>query len=399
MSSLQGKPLEAITEQDLQQMVTQSEQESQTLEYKREPFKRNDEEIREMLRDITSIANAFGGDLLIGVDEDANGAALRIIGIKNPEEESQRIISSCLSNIAERIDGLRTHPVLLQNGSFILVLRIPRSLRAPHMVTFKGLNQFWIRHDRQKSPMSIHEIKDTCLKVEGIMEKLEIFLANRRQGILEDIGNIPHYVVSVTPLFVGSSAVDIHDKTLRNLLENPPPFDKNGQMSIERGSTGFTIHGLYTKYYKHPLHFHVFRNGHLEFWLKAEHIIEHLDTQKLLESSALNAFSFVFIYLANKVFTHIGLTDPIILSASFYNIKGCKLLNNMWSKDHLEIDHLQFYSLSPVKSTTMCSSLITSGPLLDYITGVQLEFGENNDPLLLTLPNNILELREKNLII
>jgi predicted HTH transcriptional regulator len=195
MSSLQGKPLETITERDLQQMVTQREQESQTLEYKREPFKRNDEETREMLRDITSIANAFGGDLLIGIDEDANGAALQLIGIKNPEEESQRIISSCLSNIAERMDGLRTHTVLLQDGSFVLILRIPRSLRSPHMVTFRGLNQFWIRHDRQKSPMSIHEIKDTCLKIEGLMEKLERFLAKRRHEILEDIDNIPYYVV------------------------------------------------------------------------------------------------------------------------------------------------------------------------------------------------------------
>jgi hypothetical protein len=35
MSSLQGKSLEAITERDLQQMVTQNEQESQTLEYKK----------------------------------------------------------------------------------------------------------------------------------------------------------------------------------------------------------------------------------------------------------------------------------------------------------------------------------------------------------------------------
>jgi predicted HTH transcriptional regulator len=221
MSSLQGKLLENITEKDLREMVIQREQESQVLEYKREPYKRNDEETREMLRDITSIANAFGGDLLIGMEEDADEAALQLIGIRNPEEESQRIVSSCLSNISERIDGLRIHPVLLQDGSSVLVVRIPRSLRAPHMITFRGLNQFWIRHDRQKSPMSIHEIKDTCLKIEGLMEKLERFLVTRREAILEDIGNIPYYIVSVTPLSVGTTAVNIHDKTLHGLLENP----------------------------------------------------------------------------------------------------------------------------------------------------------------------------------
>ena len=44
-----------------------------------------------MLRDITSKANAFGGDLLLGVDEDVNGAAVRLIGIEKAEEESKRL--------------------------------------------------------------------------------------------------------------------------------------------------------------------------------------------------------------------------------------------------------------------------------------------------------------------
>jgi hypothetical protein len=369
MSSLQGKPLETITEKDLQQMVTQREQESQTLEYKREPYKRNDEETREMLRDITSIANAFGGDLLIGVDEDANGAALQLIGIKNPEEESQRIISSCLSNIAERIDGLLIQPIPLQDASFVLVVRIPRSFRAPHMVTLKGLNQFWIRHDRQKSPMSIHEIKDTCLKVEGLMEKLERFLAKRRQEILEEIGNSPYYVVSVTPFFVDSRALDIQDKALHNLLADPATFDESGHFSFGRGLTRFTLHGLRTQYYSHRLSAHLFRNGHLEFWLEASMLSPNIDVEKPQEidqflSDYLISNSFAFISVARRVFAHTRLTDPVIGSASFYNIKGCGLQRyrgirattieeqQRWNKDHLEIEPLQFFSLSAVKATT-----------------------------------------------
>ena len=356
MSSLQGKLLENTTKKDLREMVIQREQESQILEYKREPYKRNDEETREMLRDITSIANAFGGDLIIGMEEDTNGSALQLIGIWNPEEESQRIVSSCLSNISEHISGLRIHPVLLQDGSSVLVVRIPRSLRAPHMITFRGLNQFWIRHDRQKSPMSIHEIKDTCLKIEGLMEKLERFLAKRRQDILEDIGDIPYYIFSVTPLYVGTTAINIHDKILHGLLENPPNFSKNGQMSIGRGSSRFTLHGLCIQYLQHqnfPMFFQIFRNGHLEFWLKAERLLDTPPERKHFDMRYLSIFSFIYIFLAKQVFMHIGLTDPIIVSTSLYNIKGWMLLNGEWRKNHLEIDHLQFPSLSPVKSTTM----------------------------------------------
>ena len=215
------------------------------------------------------------------------------------------MISSCLSNITERIDGLRTHPVPLQDGSFVLVVRIPRSLRAPHMVTHNGLYQFWIRHDRQKSRMSIHEIKDTCLKVEGLMEKLERFLAKRRQEILEDIGNTSQYIISVTPLFVDSATVNIHDKTLHSLLDNPPPIDKSGQMSIERGSTRFTLNGLCTQNHRFPVFYQTFRSGHLECWLKAEQIMHLPIAQKSLNIGAINIFTFAFLD-----FGHSGI-DPL----------------------------------------------------------------------------------------
>ncbi len=42
------------------------------------------------------------------------------------------------------------------------------------------------------------------------------------------------------------------------------------------------------------------------------------------------------------------------------------------------------------ESTPNCNDLISSGPLLDYITGFQLELCEKSGPLLLTLPDNIL---------
>jgi hypothetical protein len=45
-----------------------------------------------------------------------------------------------------------------------------------------------------------------------------------------------------------------------------------------------------------------------------------------------------------------------------------------------------------------CSGLITSAALLDYIAPFQLAFAENDTTALLTLCENVLGLREKNLI-
>src|SRR5574337_684787 len=94
--NLQGKPLEEISEADLQALIDNGVRESQTLEYKREVYGRGDEEVREMLRDISSIANAFGGDMLIGVEEDREGVAVALRGVENGEVEATRIVSSCI---------------------------------------------------------------------------------------------------------------------------------------------------------------------------------------------------------------------------------------------------------------------------------------------------------------
>jgi predicted HTH transcriptional regulator len=114
--SLQGQPLSAITESDLQHLTTESVRESQTLEYKRQAYSGKEEDTREMLHDISSMANAFGGDLLIGIEEDGEGVASAIPGIEGAESEAARMVSSCLSNIQERIPGLATHVVPLSNG-------------------------------------------------------------------------------------------------------------------------------------------------------------------------------------------------------------------------------------------------------------------------------------------
>ena len=45
--------------------------ESERLEFKREAYGRADDDVREFLKDISSMANAAGGFLLIGVDADA----------------------------------------------------------------------------------------------------------------------------------------------------------------------------------------------------------------------------------------------------------------------------------------------------------------------------------------
>ena len=53
-----------------------------------------------MLRDITAMANSYGGYIFLGIkqDDENNGLPVDIIGIDSPEAEKERdrILSSCL---------------------------------------------------------------------------------------------------------------------------------------------------------------------------------------------------------------------------------------------------------------------------------------------------------------
>ena len=63
------KPLNEINIEDLNELVTNSVSEGRNLDYKRDLCGNSDGDKKEFLSDISSFANATGGDLLFGVDE------------------------------------------------------------------------------------------------------------------------------------------------------------------------------------------------------------------------------------------------------------------------------------------------------------------------------------------
>jgi len=327
--SLQGKPVTEVTEQDLRRLIADRVRESQTLDYKRESYGRNDDQIREMLRDISAMASAFGGDLLIGVEEDDESIASDLYGIENAEEEAQRIVSSCLSNIQERVPGLVAWPVPLSTGRSVIVVRVPQSLRAPHMVTFRGINQFWARRDRQKTPLSVYEIKETCLKVERLMEKLERFIGQRKQEIREKITASPYFAMSVTPLFVDKEIVDFQDTQLRNLLTGTPGSQASWNVPIGIPPQP-TLSGLKSEYPGHEVSLELFRNGHIELLLDVGGLENSLYSRLMVDGQEhpifygypLVKYPLSLFRLSKEVYSYLGITDSVVVSLSLYNIQG-----------------------------------------------------------------------------
>lgn len=342
-----GKPLNEVAEGDLQQLIQEKIRERQTLEFKRDSYARNDDGTREMLRDISAMANAYGGDILLGVKTVGDGVASGLLGVPNGELEAQRITSSCLNNIEERIGGLIVWPVPISNGNHVIVIRMPQSLRAPHMVTFKGLNQFWVRHDRQKSRMSVHEIREVCLRVEMLTTRITEFLEKR-------LAAVPAFAqstltMSVTPLLVTREIVDTRNQQLREIIRDCTLNDGYLPAPCITGLEVRRVKGVWLR---------LDRNGHLDVWvdLGQHKIVARADRSvQWLDSVAVTNYVLGLCTLGKSVYEHCGIREPMIVKLDIWNIRGVglrgKSIHGMsgelhtWPSENLKLDPMEIDSL------------------------------------------------------
>src|SRR5262249_17227273 len=138
------RQFDAIDKADIDALVENKKAERRTLEYKAALPLGTDEAKREFLSDISSFANSAGGDILYGITDDrdendqATGRPREATGLAGVNETSEqlRLENVIRDGIDRRIAGIQIKPIPgFPNGPVILV-RVPRSWLAPHMVTF-----------------------------------------------------------------------------------------------------------------------------------------------------------------------------------------------------------------------------------------------------------------------
>lgn len=352
-----GKRLSDLQKQDLQRLVSEQVQERDTLEYKRDMYGNSDADKREMLKDVASMANHRGGYLLIGIDEDGEGIPINVVGIESGNHV-ERITSSCLDNIDKRIVGLEIRDIPLGNGRVVIVISIPESINAPHMVTHTGLNQFWKRHGRQKDKMTVYEIGEAFDRRLSNLNRLERFLFTRKAEVLEVIGDQTYIVISASPAYLRDEAIlDLHDGNLCNMILNTSRVA--GSMGeISCGQPYPTITGLRadnrTPYdTDNPSvrrYIEVFANGYVEFGK-----LRDTRNHKHLAGQADTASVVNFMVLIEKIYEYYLPLTPIAVSFTIYNSKDIWLAVSdfpsedsivKWQKQHLELGNFYAQNIS-----------------------------------------------------
>jgi len=169
------KPFDALTYADIEALVAAGRGEERRLEFKRQLVAGSDGDKKEYLADLSSLANAQGGDLIFGVEE-ANGVASSVPGIMldDADKEILRLEQLALAGLQPRISGLRSRflPSTPDSKTGVLVQRVPASLNAPHRVVFQNWGKFFARHSRGKSEMDVLELREAFTASEGALPRL-----------------------------------------------------------------------------------------------------------------------------------------------------------------------------------------------------------------------------------
>lgn len=264
-----NKPLNNIEESDFQNLVTNQIPEGKSFEYKEELPGNSDSDKKEFLYDITSLANASGGDLIFGIKE-ANGIADEVKGlsISSADSEILRLENIILTGVEPRIPGISTKEIQMAGKGPVIIMRIPKSWAMPHMVKLGGISKFYSRNSKGKYQLDVGEIRSAFALSETATERIRNFRIERTARIIagEDRikldNNSPRLILHIVPLTASDLGVkfDVASLAQSNLGKLSPIGDNmnNYRHNFDGLLTSAgSAEGCYS-------YLQIFRNGSIE---------------------------------------------------------------------------------------------------------------------------------------
>lgn len=210
------RPLDQISPSDLAGLIDQKRAEGRRLEFKRALPDGGDRAVRELLADVSSFANTDGGDILFGVAEDGNGVAEAIIGVpvETLDADILRVEGQIRDCLDPRLPSLHIHPVQLETGRAVIVLRVGASLVAPHRLVHKGVSRFFARNSRGKFEMDTSELRLAFAATDEMPRKLRdlhsrAIAATVGQDMPCRLASGPVAILTVAPLSILREARDL----------------------------------------------------------------------------------------------------------------------------------------------------------------------------------------------
>jgi hypothetical protein len=171
----------------LQSLIDQEFREGKAVDYKRTLWSLNEKanpEVQnrariEFLKDVSSFANAEGGHLLVGMEEE-EGKPTRIVGIQeaDTDKRANQLDQLLQSWIQPRINaGMRFVPH--GDGRYVLIIQVDSSMIGPHRVCYDNHGQFYSRNSTGTYHMDTEELRIAFNKSQLVAERMRAFRNGR----------------------------------------------------------------------------------------------------------------------------------------------------------------------------------------------------------------------------
>ena len=327
-----NKPIDLLTEDDLQELKDNEVSEGKTIEYKLKLPNNTHEDKREFLADVSSFANASGGHILYGIKEES-GIPVDICGlvIENVDEAKQRLENLLRDCIKPRIPGFSIRGIELSNSRVVIIIRIQRSWNQPHVVEFRGHWRFYSRNSAGKYPLDVSEVRSAFALSESIAEKIRNFRTERLGKIVA--GETPvtlegsaKIVLHIVPMGAFDTPIKYDLSFLKQQIEHLQPIGSSG-WTHRYNFDGFLTYDSVNRGILCLSYLQIFRNGIIEavesYLLNSENSV-----YKNYIPSSYENYEKILLDVMPRYFSvqkQIGIVPPIFIMLSILNIKGFKI--------------------------------------------------------------------------
>jgi hypothetical protein len=343
-------PFDALDKDGIESLMSNKARESRTLEYKEVLPGGGREERKEFLADVSAFTNAAGGDIIYGVREKREGnkttglpeKAIGLAGI-NVDAIIRQLESVITDGIEPGISGLRIKSIDGFELGPVIVLRIPKSYRSPHMVKL-GDSRFYSRTNAGKQPLDITQIRSAFALSESLPEKVRRFRDERIARIVADetptpLPQRPKIVLHLLPIasLDPTARVDLAVLMRQNLLQKP--INPGDGWSPRFNLDGFLVHSDAGTPRMPVTYLQVFRNGALEAvesrlisYNNENNPFQPKEPQNLFSSIVCERTLIVALDGFLKVEKVLGMEPPVFVMLSLVGVTGYRILSE-WTQN------------------------------------------------------------------
>lgn len=326
--SLFTKSLEEITAADLQTIVEEKLSEWKTIEYKESLSVQTDVERKKFLSQVSSLANAVGGDLIYGIRA-TNGVPAELCGLEleNPDGLVLRLEDMLRTGIRPRIPGVLIRAVPIETKKFALVIRVRKSWQRPHQVVFNNEFRFYSRASNGKYLVDVDELRSVFALSETVAESIRSFRAKRLGQLVANdcpvrMDSNPKLIFHVVPFsgFVPGAKVDL--RVLEGETGLLRPMRANGW-----NGPRYNFDGLYTFASRDGLsdsYVQVFRNGSIEA-VNTSLLDPKRAERKIIPSVAYENSLRDLLQRCFGIEKKLEVEAPAVVMLSFLGIKGYEM--------------------------------------------------------------------------